>query len=88
MQCICDLNIQSGVQSSSLITKILTSGYNAGIIKIHQSHFGYLNMKLWDAKSLTNYLISTYLSLVPVIGLQIETDLTTDLRINNGFQGS
>lgn len=42
-------------------------------------------MKLWDAKSLTNYLISTNLSLVHVIGLQIEADPTTDLRINNGF---
>lgn len=42
-------------------------------------------MKPWDAKKLTNYLISTILSLMHVTGSEIETDLITDLRINNGF---
>lgn len=31
-------------------------------------------MKPWDARSLTNYLISTNLSLVRVMGLEIETN--------------
>lgn len=42
-------------------------------------------MKPWDAKNLTNYLISPNLSLTHVTGSEVETDLITDLRINNGF---
>lgn len=42
-------------------------------------------MKLRDTRNLINYLISTNLSLMHFIGLEIETDLITELRINNGF---